>query len=509
MERILFLIIFFTVLICNAQSDSSYYYFSRTTPDYKVLNKISDTKTQNLKDYYQLVYYSKIRETDSIQFFLNKIDNQKSLPENLSARFTYFKAYYYRIIQNDSLSFKFHTMALEKSKQLNDTLSLLASLSGLAQSYNYEEDTPYRLDYLEELTRQANNYNNSNYKIIGSFLKGNYYLLRDENDKAIEFYKKTFNNKFKEEDSSIFIKTLSNIAVLYNENLNMPDSALVYYEKELDIINGNKKFQSANNYFSTYLNLGSIYNRKNNYAKALEYLQKADSVDINETVLQNKSILKESFAKTYANLGDFKNAFHSYKDYYKLTDSINRRTLVEGIAKYENQELRIKNLKSESKRIQNKNLLIGSLALLAFGIITFLLIQKNTKKKQKLAEQEKALESQKLVTVLKEQELMAIDAMIEGQEKERQRIANDLHDDLGGQMANLKLHFSALKSNPTTALFNKTNNLIDEAYLKVRSVAHAKNAGVIAKEGLLKAVQNMADKISGANKIQIEVLDYG
>jgi len=141
--------------------------------------------------------------------------------------------------------------------------------------------------------------------------------------------------------------------------------------------------------------------------------------------------------------------------------------------------------------------------------ITFILIQKNTKRKQKLAEQETLLETQKLTTVLKEQELTSIDAMIEGQEKERQRIANDLHDDLGGLMANVKLHFNALQDKNSPELFAKTNILIDEAYQKVRTVAHAKNSGVIAKQGLLKAVQNMAEKISNSNKIEIDVIDHG
>ena len=99
--------------------------------------------------------------------------------------------------------------------------------------------------------------------------------------------------------------------------------------------------------------------------------------------------------------------------------------------------------------------------------------------------------------------------MIEGQEKERQRIANDLHDDLGGLMATVKLHFNALKDKKSPELFNKTNELIDEAYDKVRSVAHAKNSGVIAKQGLLSAVTNMAEKISSSNKIAIEVHDHG
>ena len=51
--------------------------------------------------------------------------------------------------------------------------------------------------------------------------------------------------------------------------------------------------------------------------------------------------------------------------------------------------------------------------------------------------------------------------------------------------------------------------MIDEAYLKVRSIAHAKNAGVIANKGLLVAVQMMAEKISSANKITIEVVHFG
>nr|WP_262897109.1 sensor histidine kinase [Muricauda sp. CAU 1633] len=102
--------------------------------------------------------------------------------------------------------------------------------------------------------------------------------------------------------------------------------------------------------------------------------------------------------------------------------------------------------------------------------------------------------------------------MIEGQEKERQRIANDLHDDLGGLMANVKLLFNSLQpkiKDDVDKLYSKTNALIDEAYHKIRAIAHAKNSGVIAKQGLLKAVEHMAEKVSAANNITIEVKDFG
>jgi two-component system sensor histidine kinase DegS len=76
-------------------------------------------------------------------------------------------------------------------------------------------------------------------------------------------------------------------------------------------------------------------------------------------------------------------------------------------------------------------------------------------------------------------------------------------------MATVKIHFNDLKEKQTPELYTKTNELIDEAYNKVRTVAHAKNSGVIAKQGLLKAINEMADKVSASNKIMIHVVDHG
>jgi signal transduction histidine kinase len=105
--------------------------------------------------------------------------------------------------------------------------------------------------------------------------------------------------------------------------------------------------------------------------------------------------------------------------------------------------------------------------------------------------------------------------MIEGQEKERKRIAEDLHDDLGSVLTTLKLHFENFKVNKTKKKFSeeelidKTEDLLDEAYTKVRSIAHAKNSGVIANQGLLLAIENMAEKVSSSKKLAIDVIDHG
>lgn len=208
--------------------------------------------------------------------------------------------------------------------------------------------------------------------------------------------------------------------------------------------------------------------------------------------------------------------------YYYLRKSVDieyqlgykNNTLESSILTVQNQtdKLKLDKLELDAENRKNRNWATALGLLLVLGLAIGLLIHSNTKRKQLLAEQQKTLQEQKVATLLKEQELTTIDAMIEGQEKERQRIANDLHDDLGGLMATVKLHFDSLHSrvkDDTDELYKKTNKLIDEAYLKIRAIAHAKNSGVIAKQGLLKAVEQMANKVSSANHVIIEVKDFG
>ena len=301
---------------------------------------------------------------------------------------------------------------------------------------------------------------------------------------------------------------------LYSGGYKKPDSALIYYDKALkiyheDTINNggiNKKFNILNN-------IGNTFRRARRFDSATHYYKRAEKIDLPKFNRNSKRVLYNSMSATYYYMKDWEKAYDYLYKLDSIKDSINVKEqnikISDITEQYDNEKLRADNLEIESKRKQNRNLLIGALAFILFGGTTFFLIQKNTKRKQLLAEQEKELQIQKVGTLMKEQELASIDAMIEGQEKERQRIANDLHDDLGGMMATVKLHFNTLKDKPSPKLYDKTNALLDEAYQKIRTIAHAKNSGVIAKEGLLKSVRDMAQKVSAPGKIDIEVIDHG
>ncbi|WP_052823430.1 tetratricopeptide repeat-containing sensor histidine kinase [Neotamlana sedimentorum] len=337
------------------------------------------------------------------------------------------------------------------------------------------------------------------------------FIHNNNGTEAIKYFKNIINIAKKNKDTLQIAYAYDNIGTAFqNTNLNNVDSAVYYSQKATPYYLKYKDYKSL---AYNYNNRGQQQKKIGNLNEAINLYLKADSIPIKDYKAKTKVIFYNNLADAYAKNKDFENAFIYLEKLNTLKDSINDTKQNIEISRikeqYDNEKLRADNLEIESKRKRNRNLAIAALAIILFGGTTALLVQKNTRKKQRLAEKEKALESQKLATVLKEQELISIDAMIEGQEKERQRIANDLHDDLGGLMATVKLHFNVLKNKQTPELFDKTTTLLDEAYQKIRSIAHAKNSGVIAKQGLLKAVQNMASTVSVSNKITIDVVDHG
>jgi len=285
-----------------------------------------------------------------------------------------------------------------------------------------------------------------------------------------------------------------------------------YYKRAYNLFINNNSNINRESAFGVLVNMGDNDVRLGKKNKGLDNILKS-LPNIKKNQYKSKVYLKLS--NIYAARGNYKLSRFYLKEKIIL-DSINYLDKLSNLeVKFRTAEKDNIIIETESKRKLNRNYFIVSIVALIFGTIIYILSFKNSKRKRKLAEQEKEIQTQKNLTLLKEQELTTINAMVEGQEKERKRVAEDLHDNLGSVLATLKLHFENLKINQETKkinqekLFNKTETLIDEAYLKVRSIAHAKNAGVIANQGLLVAIQMMAEKISSADKIQIEVIDYG
>lgn len=289
--------------------------------------------------------------------------------------------------------------------------------------------------------------------------------------------------------------------------------AEIYYKKTVDAA-GTLPFLKNHKFFAL-VKLMTLEVGKKNFVAARHYLKMArTAINISDTLRSTYYLnLQSAFLLNAQNKHDsaFTLLDKAYRqdfqmDFRRNTLAINRLNVELETQEKENANLR---LRQSSIWLMSA---VGGLVLLTIAIY---FAYTNQRSKTRVQQQEREVQTMKLEKVLKDQELFGIDSMIQGQEKERQRIANDLHDNLGGLMAALKLHFQNLKMRKDrgeadqATLFQTTDSLIEEAYQQVRTIAHAANAGVSAKEGLLPAVKHFASKVSVMNRLKIDVEDHG
>lgn len=312
-----------------------------------------------------------------------------------------------------------------------------------------------------------------------------------------------------EPNCKLLPKLYLEIALFYELTENLNKSA-VYYQKVFD--EGKDIPYYNDNRFSAITKLAYLEHLQGRSESALEKLKEVSCCYNPQDSLKNTFFVEYYLSKFHEGLNNDSLALAHYKSHVEAGHNINFRDNSLEISRLQVEletEKKANDLLLE-RQAKKRFLLItlGLLALLVILILIGYLVLTNSKKRRKLAEQQNELEKERVKNLLKEQELTSIDAMIAGQEKERTRIAGELHDDLGALMTNLRLHFESLKSSRAPQLFDKTDELLNEAYQKVRSIAHAKNSGVIANQGLLRAVKELAQKVSQLNGLEIEVVHH-
>lgn len=396
--------------------------------------------------------------------------------------------------------------SIEKAMTLNLDIAYILSV----QQNNRKSANAYIKEFVDySIKTKKDKLTAKGYNQLGS-------LWMEENPKlSLKYFRKALEISKKFKDDKVHADIYSNLSVLYNEVLKQPDSALVYILKSKDLAYKNNILDDI---AISLINEAGCYYYKKEYQKAIDLLLKANKIEIQKNQKNIKSYISNFLSLNYEALGDHKNAYYHLNEYLTVQGELDLEEqnikIAEFHTKYKSQEKEIENLNLKNKLQTNRVIVYSIVGLLLVILTVGILALKNISKKKKIAEQEKLIETQKLEKTLKDQELHDIDLILESQEKERQQIANELHDDLGSMLATLKLNFQNLKRTENTEknetnLYNKTDNLIEEAYQKVRNIAHLKNIGVVGSQGLLIAVKKMAEKMSVIDRLKINVIPFG
>lgn len=373
----------------------------------------------------------------------------------------------------------YYKESLSVAEEIEDSLLIAELLVNFGDNYGnrfkLNESSAY---YLEALKILKSSKKTKPLNYIYANLGNNYDQLK-KSDTANYYYFKSLEISRQHKDLSNERRTLHLLSRSYFRQTEYLDA--IKYAKmsiDLDSILGDTNFSTAN-----YYTLADAYKVLNDNEKALFYLEKATNL---ESQLRHFNANKKLQEMEISRI--------------RAEDSLNNIT--------EALKIEVANQKEKN----NLTIAWGG-SLCAVSIFAFL-IYRNTKQKQRKAEKERQQEIEEKEKLLKDLEVSAIDAMVRGQEKERERLASDLHDNVGATIAAAKLQFNYLikHQNDKAAseeLIKKTSSLLEDAYVEIRSMAHLKNSGVMAKNGLLPAIKKLSHNASGTNGLQFKVKSHG
>ena len=288
--------------------------------------------------------------------------------------------------------------------------------------------------------------------------------------------------------------------------LNQSQEAIDYFLESVIHFENHQNYDKVS---KSYYEIGLIYEESEGFEDAIKYFEYA--LDALKKSPDTTLLIKISLSLSQAYIGnkDIDSAKRIINDISSLEESYSIMSydqILESRGEYlqkQEQELKIREQKKKTSII-----FLVSILVIWFLICFSAIIMYINRKKRKLAEQQIDL-------LLQEQELKSTYARLHGQDIERKRIAQDLHDRLGSMLSTIKLYFNTIEAridelkDSNKGQYDKATELLDEACEEVRRIAHNMNSGVLQRFGLSAQVKNLVETINAASDIRASTSEYG
>lgn len=378
------------------------------------------------------------------------------------------------------------------SYQLQDSARLVRNYIALAQINKITGDLSLSQKYYEEGMKICPAGSSQLLVYIYDGL-GQSYLYGDELNKALEIYNLSHSIYQEQQNSAGLAVVYINLGLVHNK-LGDKEKALKYYQEGIQL---QEELGLKNKLITAHLNIGKLYHSMDSLEKAKShYLAGLQlTLDLGTRYRRNDHLFN---LVTVSNaLGDTKASNKYFMWFSAFTDS-----LIESERKDQIQELQVlhETVRTRSK-LQEQELLTRSgeklnlvliLAIVIVVILAAIIVVLIWNRQKTLREKEQ-----------RQNEVKSMHRLLEGLDAERQRIAKDLHDDLGANISLAKLIYNKKDCHNPNEEEDELTKLLDVMAQKCRGISHNLHSGVLEAFGLGDAVEDLISHVENSGPFRI------
>ncbi|RPD90703.1 histidine kinase [Aureibaculum marinum] len=525
----LIIVLFLSSLTYGQKDDggnSTYTVFSVTfdrAPDslYQQLNRADNFKDKAFYIESIAKIHLELGNTDSINYYGKYLvdEVQKNQDDGVIDNLHLSKAY--SILAKGKMlqglyeeAMKFYLQGLEITKISESPYLYFTHSLGLASVYIMEEAFDKATPLLDNAIENSKN---TYFTGLAKKYYGDIFYLKRDINKSKPYYNEALLDLEKSPDKKLALKIKLNLGTMEAVSKNT-DSALKLFEEVKNNANKNKYYDL---YVDAVLRIGQLYKDLKNYHNAQIILSIAHINTVQWDRMELEKQVIQSLVDLYREMKDYKNAYALMTQYVSVSNRIIKeqksKEIKELEVKYQTLQkeneinsLREEQLLKESEIKRQKTIkyafLIGFLILLIPIIALLIVYYQKLQAQSQLNTQQQELNKQKVSSLIREQELKLVKASVEAQDEERTRIARELHDSIGGNLAAIKMQMNNLVDK--TSLKETIVSQLDETYQQVREISHNLIPSKFSQNAFTTLISEYINKLDTSADLDIVFMPY-
>lgn len=259
--------------------------------------------------------------------------------------------------------------------------------------------------------------------------------------------------------------------------------------------------------FTQYIcfNLGKVALAEKRFDDAKRYLEEGLKI-ANETNDNDAlATVTNDLSNYYFAIHDFSKAFSAEFKVEDINGKVRSKAVMNSVAeaetKYQTEKKERLILEQQLQISKQRYWILGVIGLAVITILGGLIIYFYRQAKQKALFDAEKLKLQKDKT----------SAIVEAEEKERIRLAKELHDGVGPLLSIAKFQLenamnqTKFNSIEQETLFQNANTMIDDAAREIRTVSHDLMPNALLMQGLVSAVREFVNRLSLSGKVKVSL----